>query len=144
MEQNHRLALDDGPLFDKPEHYRRLIGKLIYLTVTRPDLSYVVHVLSQFMQAPHVTLRVYPVLTPRETHFHAVTRVLRYIKMSQGKGVLLFSISDLKLHGYCDSDWASCPLTRLSVTGYFVMLGHSLVSWRTKKQVIVARSSAEA
>ncbi|XP_061338558.1 uncharacterized mitochondrial protein AtMg00810-like [Gastrolobium bilobum] len=132
IEQNHRLGLAEGPDFDNPERYRRIIGKLIYLNLTRPDLSYAVHVLSQFMQQP------------KQAHYDAAMRVLRYLKRNPGQGILLKSECDLKYHAYCDSDWATCPLTRRSVTGYFIMLGESPVSWRTKKQVTVARSSAEA
>ncbi|XP_061373633.1 uncharacterized mitochondrial protein AtMg00810-like [Gastrolobium bilobum] len=132
IEQNHRLALDDGPVYENPERYRRLIGKLIYLTITRPDLSYVFHILSQFMHSP------------RLTHYEAVLRVIRYVKRDPGQGLLLKSDCDLKIHAYCDSDWASCPLTRRSLTGFFIMLGSSPVSWKTKKQVTMSRSSAEA
>ncbi|CAH9121069.1 unnamed protein product [Cuscuta epithymum] len=132
MIQNHSLQSDSGPLFSDPERYRRLVGKLIYLTLTRPDISYSVHILSQFMHQP------------RQAHWDAVVRVLRYLKGHPGQGILLCSSSDLSLTGFCDSDWASCPITRRSVTGYLVLLGGSPISWRTKKQVTVSRSSAEA
>lgn len=82
--------------------------------------------------------------TPREEHWEAALRVVRYLKHAPGQGILLWSDCDLHLYGYCDSDWASCPLTRRSLTGYFVMLGHSPISWKTKKQQTVSRSSAEA
>lgn len=75
MEQNHKLAVSDSPLLLNPEKYRRLVGRLIYLGVTRPDLTYSVHVLAQFMQ------------TPREDHWHAALRVVRYLKGSPGQGV---------------------------------------------------------
>ncbi|CAH9100668.1 unnamed protein product [Cuscuta europaea] len=132
MVQNHRLQSDTGPFFSDPERYRRLVGKLIYLTLTRPDICYSVHILSQFMQSP------------RLAHWEGVLRVLKYLKGRPGQGILLRSDSSLSLTGYCDADWASCPITRRSVTGYFVSLGFSPVSWRTKKQATVSRSSAEA
>ncbi|CAH9097348.1 unnamed protein product [Cuscuta epithymum] len=132
MVQNHRLQSDTSPYFSDPERYRRLVGKLIYLTLTRPDICYSVHILSQFMQ------------NPRMAHWEAVLRVLRYLKGRPGQGILLRSDSSISLTGYCDADWASCPVTRRSVTGYFVSLGFSPVSWRTKKQATVSRSSAEA
>ncbi|CAH9119730.1 unnamed protein product, partial [Cuscuta europaea] len=132
MPQYHGLQSAEGPLFSEPDRYRRLVGKLIYLTLTRPDISYSVHILSQFMQAP------------RRVHWDAVIRVLRYLKGHPGQGILLGRHSPLSLVGYCDSDWASCPNTRRSVTGYFVTLGGSPISWRTKKQATVSRSSAEA
>lgn len=132
LEQNHNLALTDGPFLDDPERYRRLVGRLIYLSATRPELSYAVHVLAQFMQQP------------REAHWDAALRVVRYLKGNPGQGILLRTDCDLTLYGWCDSDWASCPLTRRSLTGWLVMLGHSPISWKTKKQHTVSRSSAEA
>lgn len=132
IEQNHRLAHASGNLLSNPESYRRLVGRLIYLTVTRPDLAYSVHILSQFLQAP------------RQEHFEAAVRVVRYLKGSPGQGILLRADSSLSLTGWCDSDWAACPLTRRSLTGWIVFLGHSPISWKTKKQATVARSSAEA
>ena len=113
IEQNHQLALAEGPFLDEPEKYRRLVGRLIYLTITRPELSYVVHILAQFMQ------------TPRQDHWDAALRVVRYLKGNPGQGIFLRSNSNLRLFTYCDSDWASCPLTRRSLTGYIVLLGNS-------------------
>jgi hypothetical protein len=109
-----------------------LVGRLIYLTITRPDLCYSVHVLAQFMQAP------------RQAHYNVALRVLRYLKGNPGQGLLLQVDDELQLNGYCNSDWASCPITRRSFTGYFVMLGQSPVSWKTKKQHTISRSSTEA
>ena len=71
-------------------------------------------------------------------------RVVRYLKMSPTKGIVIKSNSNLQLEAYCDSDYASCPLTRRSLSGYFNSLGGSPVSWRAKKQVTVAKSTAEA
>ena len=101
------------------------------MTITRPDLVYVVHILSQFMQAP------------REKHMDATRRVLN-LKGTTGCGISLSANSDLRLMGFCGSDWGACPLSRKSLTGYFVRLGNSPISWRTKKQATVSRSSAEA
>ena len=132
IEQHHKLGLATGELLNDPESYRRLVGRLIYLSVSRPDLAYSVHILSQFMQEP------------RTEHWEAALRVVRYLKGTPGQGILLSADCDLTLQGWCDSDWAACPLTRRSLTGWLVFLGQSPVSWKTKKQHTVSRSSAEA
>lgn len=126
LEPNHQLALDESEFFHDPSQYRRLVGRLIYLTITRPDLTFSVHVLSQFMQAP------------RHSHWNAALRVLRYLKSSPDKGIILPRDNELKLYAYCDSDWASCPLTRKFVTGYLMKLGNVPISWKTKKQNTVS------
>ena len=132
MEQNHKLGLASGNMLSDPEPFRRLVGRLIYLAVTRPDIAYSVHILSQFMQEP------------RTDHWDAALRVVRYLKGTPGQGILLRSDSDLSLQGWCDSDWAACPITHKSITGWLVFLGHSPISWKTKKQNTVSRSSAKA
>lgn len=132
IEQNHRLVHAKGELIADPESYRRLMGRLIYLAITHLDLSYSVHVLSQFMQHP------------KQEHWDAAIRVVRYLKGAPGEGILLRSDSDLSLQGWCDSDWAACPLTRWSLTGWIVFLGQSPISWKTEKQPTVSRSSTEA
>lgn len=104
MEQHHRLATSSSTILADPSRYRRLVGRLIYLTITQPELSYSLHVLAQFMHEP------------RQDHWDAAMRVLRYLKQSPGQGLFLRPDS-LELRAYCDSDWASCPLTRRSVTG---------------------------
>ncbi|PKI72597.1 hypothetical protein CRG98_006974 [Punica granatum] len=131
MEQRHHLSMSSSDLLSDPGKYRRLIGRLIYLTITRPELSYSLHTLAQFMQEP------------RQDHWDAAMRVLRYLKQSPGQGIYLRPTS-LELEAFCDSDWASCPLTRRSVTEYFIMLGGCPISWKTKKQSTVSRSSTEA
>jgi len=81
---------------------------------------------------------------PRVPHFQALLRVLRYLKSTPDLGILLNNSSDVSLTAYCDSDWAACVHTRRSVSGYVVFFGHSLISWKSKKQGTVALSSAEA
>lgn len=132
IEQNHRLALTKSLELPDPQPYRRLVGRLIYLLATRPDLTYPVHILSQFMHAP------------RETHWLAALQVVRFLKGTLGQGILLRSNSPFHITGWCDADFSSCPLTRRSLTGWFVQLGSSPISWKTKKQDTVAMSSTEA
>ena len=81
---------------------------------------------------------------PKEEHMEAAKRVLRYLKGNPGQGILLSSYSDFQVYAFCDSDWGGCPMSRRSVTGYLVQLGKASVSWKTKKQATVSRSSAEA
>ncbi|KAM1059197.1 hypothetical protein ACFX2B_023753 [Malus domestica] len=123
---------DKGELLKDPEKYRRLIGRLIYLTITRPDITYSVHVLSRFMHEPRIP------------HMDAALRVVHYLKSTPGQGLLFSSDNQTKLAAFCDSDWAGCPITRRSTTGYCVFLGNSLISWRTKRQKTVSLSLAEA
>ncbi|XP_021773304.1 uncharacterized protein LOC110737266 [Chenopodium quinoa] len=132
MEQNHKLARATGPLLTDPTAYKRLVGRLVYLGVTRPDLTYSLHVLSQFMKAP------------KQEHWEAAMRVVRYLKCTPSQGILLRLNSELTLQGWCVSDWATCPLTRRSLSGWLVFLGKSPIAWKTKKQDTVATSSPEA
>ncbi|XP_019107199.1 uncharacterized mitochondrial protein AtMg00810-like [Beta vulgaris subsp. vulgaris] len=83
-------------------------------------------------------------LVGREEHWEAALRVVRYLKGTPGQGILFRADSDLTLQGWCDSDWTACPVTRRSLTGWLVFLGQSPISWKTKKQHTVSRSSAEA
>ncbi|KAK2373410.1 hypothetical protein QL285_074443 [Trifolium repens] len=109
-----------------------MIGKLLYLTNTRPDIAYATQQLSQFLQKPTIT------------HYNAACRVIRYLKSSPGRGLLYPRSSDLQILGFSDADWAGCVETRRSTTGYCFFLGSSLISWKAKKQITVSRSSSEA
>ena len=117
LEQNHHLATVEIPVFDDPQKYRRLVGRLIYLTHTRPELSYAVHILTQLMKKP------------KPAHWDAATRVVRFLRGTVGYGVFLSSDPDLTLTVYCDSDWSSCPITRRSLSAFIVMLGGSPIKF---------------
>ena len=113
--------------------YQKLVGKLIYLTMTRPDISYVVQCLSQFMHAP------------LQSHMNLGLRVLKYLKLAPGSGIGFNKTQNgFGVVAYSDSDWAKCPLTRKSVSGYCVFVDGNLVSWKSKKQATLSKSSAEA
>ena len=132
LEQNHKLTGDKGPLLDDPKRYRRLVGRLVYLSITRPDLCYTIHILSQFMKASTIA------------QWEAALRVVRFLKGSPGQGILLRFDSNLEVSIYVDADWSSCALSRRSISAYVVLLGGSPISWKTKKQKTVSHSSAEA
>ena len=115
-----------------PTHYRTLVGKLNFLTHTKPDLSFTAQTLSQFMQAPRIP------------DLQALHHTLRYIQGTIGQGILLKATDQLSLHAYSDSDWPACPHTRRSVTGYILFFGTYPISWKSKKQSTISRSSFEA
>ncbi|WKA08959.1 hypothetical protein VitviT2T_026639 [Vitis vinifera] len=132
VELNAHLTPLGGKPLSNPSLYRRLVGSLVYLTVTRPDISYAVHQVSQYLSAP------------RSTHYAAVLRILRYLKGTLFHGLFYSAQSPLVLRAFSDADWAGDPTDRRSTTGYCFLLGSSLISWRSKKQTFVARSSTEA
>lgn len=121
-----------GTKLSNPELYRSLLGKLNFLTNTRPDLRYSVQVLSQFMHSPTTF------------NYEVLLRTLSYVNHTAGQGILLRDSDRLTLQAYSDSDWASCPDTRHSVTCYIVLFGSSPIAWKSKKQANVSRSSLEA
>ncbi|GKC10402.1 ribonuclease H-like domain-containing protein [Tanacetum coccineum] len=128
---NHTES-DDDHLLVNVSNYQRLVGKLIYLTNTRPGIANDVHCLSHYMHSP------------LNSYLDATLRVLRYLKDSPGSGIQINKTGNLKIRCYADSDWARCPATRTSVSGYCIFLGDSLVTWKSKKQSTLSRSSAEA
>ena len=131
MEVNSKLSIEDSsPLVDIKK-YRKLVGSLIFLCNTRPDICFAVGVLSRFSNKP------------RESHWSAGMRVLKYIKGTLNYGIL-YGPRINTLNGYCDSDWAGDCDSRKSVSGYCFLLGFGVFSWISKKQPTVALSSTEA
>jgi hypothetical protein len=126
----HLRAIDGKPLTD-PTRYRHIVRSLVYLAVTRPDISYVVHILSQFVYAPtHI-------------HYSHLLRVLCYLCGTITHRLFFPGSSSFQLQGYFDATWDS-DSDRRSLSAYCIFLGGSLIDWKTKKQAAVSRSSAEA
>jgi hypothetical protein len=132
LDPSAKLHQDKGQLYEDVSSYRRLSGKLLYWTNTRPDISFATQQLSQFLQKPTMS------------HYKAACRVVRYLKQHPGKGLFFPRDSDIQVLGYSDADWAGCLDTRRSTSGYCFFIGTSLVSWKAKKQVTISRSSSEA
>lgn len=132
MEFNKKLGTkDDGPAVDR-ERYQRLVGKLIYLSHTRPDISFIVSVISQFMHSP------------KERHLEAAYRVLRYLKGTPGKGLHFKKGENRFIEVFTDVDWAGAANDGRSTGGYCSYVRGNLVTWRSKKQPVVSQSSAES
>ncbi|KAM1777797.1 hypothetical protein ACFX11_044412 [Malus domestica] len=128
---NQKLLNHGSPPFPDPGLYRSIVGALQYLTFTRPDVAYSVNQVCQFMHSP------------LQSHFVAVKRILRYLRGSMSLG-LCFKPGMLDIKAYTDVDWAGDPNDRRSTTGFVVFLGCNLISWSSKKQHTVSRSSTEA
>ncbi|XP_019095143.1 PREDICTED: uncharacterized protein LOC109130225 [Camelina sativa] len=127
-----QLSEVDTALLPDTKQYRRLIGKLQYLTITRPDISFVVGKLSQYSSAP------------RKFHLQAVHKILRYLKGTIGQGLFYGKDADFSVRGFTDADWGACLDSRRSVSGFAIFIGQSFVSWRSKKQQMVSMSSADS
>ncbi|XP_071719288.1 uncharacterized protein [Rutidosis leptorrhynchoides] len=121
MEQNVVVDTecnDKNKKLEDISYYQKLVGKLIYLTMTRPDIAYAVHCLSQFMHSP------------LECHLKLAFHVLRYLKQSPGRGVSIVKSTSFDLIAFVDTDWAKSMSFRKSVNGYCVFMGDSLISWK--------------
>jgi Reverse transcriptase (RNA-dependent DNA polymerase)/GAG-pre-integrase domain len=127
-----QLSKHDGTPLPDATLYRSTVGALQYATVTRPDLQFAVNKVSQFMA------------NPTDVHWQAVKRILRYITGTLHHGIQFQPSTCLRLNAYSDSDWAGCPDDRRSTSGYGIFLGPNLISWSSKKQSTVSRSSTEA
>jgi Reverse transcriptase (RNA-dependent DNA polymerase) len=113
--QKFNLSVETGEPVDR-ERYQRLVGRLIYLSHTRPDISFSVSVVSRYMH------------DPREGHMDVVYQILRYLKNAPGKRLISRKNEHLNIEGYCDSDWVSCSDDRKSTSGYCIFIGGNLVS----------------
>ncbi|RVW18846.1 Retrovirus-related Pol polyprotein from transposon RE1 [Vitis vinifera] len=132
IDPNQKLGdTKDGNLVNTT-WYQKLVGKLIYLSHTRPDIAFAVSIVSQFMHSPY------------EVHLEAVYHILRYLKSTPGKGLFFKKSEQKTIEAYTDADWAGSVTDRRSTSGYYTYIWGNLVTWRSKKQSVAARSSAEA
>nr|XP_016483198.1 PREDICTED: uncharacterized mitochondrial protein AtMg00810-like [Nicotiana tabacum] len=131
LDPTTKLKAKEGVPLSDPIFHRQLVGKLNFLTNTRLDIAYGVQHLSQYMQ------------DPIEPHLQAAYHMLRYLLKDPTLGLFMSSDNDFLVKAYCDSDWAACPDSRKSVSGYLVLLGNSPISWKSKKQETISLSSAE-
>nr|CAN63629.1 hypothetical protein VITISV_018697 [Vitis vinifera] len=132
IEEGLKLCVEPNQVLIDKGRYQRLVGRLMYLAHTRPDLAYALSVVSQYMH------------NPGEQHMNAVMRILRYLKNAPGKGILFTkNIDHQSIEVYTDTDWAGAVDDRQSTFGYFTFVGGNLMTWKSKKQNVVARSSAE-
>ncbi|GJV60285.1 ribonuclease H-like domain-containing protein [Tanacetum coccineum] len=122
----------EGVLVQDPTLYRSLVGELQYLTFTHLDLSYAIQQVCLYMH------------DPRDPHFAALKRILCYVRGIVDFGLQLYASATNSLVGYTDADWAGCPSTHRSTSGYCVFLGDNLLSWLAKRQHTLSRSSTEA
>lgn len=121
----------DSSHVDK-SRFQRLVGGLFYLSHTRPDIAFAVNRVSQYM------------LSPTEEHLETVYRILKYLKGTPGRGLFFKKGEDRSVEVFINAEWAGAIEDRRSTSGYCTLVWGNLVTWRSKKQIVVARSSAEA
>lgn len=132
VDSKGKLSASSSAPYEDPTKYRRLAGVLQYLTFTRPDISYAVQQVCLFMHDPKVQ------------HMKALKHILRYIRDTIDFGTHVYKSPLQSLLSYTDADWGGCPDTRRSTSDYCVYLGDNLISWSSKRQPTLSKSSAEA
>ncbi|GJR43087.1 putative ribonuclease H-like domain-containing protein [Tanacetum coccineum] len=132
IESNKPLVKDEDGVEVDVHEYRSMIGSLMYLTASRPDIMFAVCACARFQ------------VTPKASHLHAVKRIFRYLKHQPKLGLWYPRDSPFELEAFSDSDYAGASLDRKSTTGGCQFLGRRLISWQCKKQTIMANSTTEA
>jgi hypothetical protein len=132
MELNVHLTPTEGEPLEDHTRYHHIVGSLVYLGVTKPNISYYVHILSQFVSAP------------TQIHYSHILHVLHYLHGTNTRRLFFPRSTSPQLQAYCDATWASDLSDRRFLSTYCVFLDGSLIAWKTKKQVVVSRSSAKA
>jgi histone deacetylase 1/2 len=134
MSSTDKLSVHDGdPLGPKDvTEYRSIVGALQYLTLTRPDISFAVNKVCQFLHKPTTV------------HWSAVKRILRYLQHTRDVGLRIHKSPSTLVSAFSDADWAGCSDDRRSTGGFAIFLGSNLISWSARKQATVSRSSTEA
>ncbi|MDV3140030.1 MAG: reverse transcriptase domain-containing protein [Sweet potato little leaf phytoplasma] len=134
MAANCRLTKESGSPLPDATLYRSIVGALQYATISRPEISFSVNKVCQYLSQPY------------DTHWAAVKRILRYLKGTLHHGLCLQPApkGPLSLTGFCDADWATDVDDRRSISGAAIFVGPNLVTWWSKKQQSVSRSSTEA
>lgn len=131
MNQKKKFFKEDGVAKIDETLYRTLIGSLMYLTATRPDIMNATSILSWYIHCAS------------EIHFQAAKRIVRYIKGTIDYGLKFCQVKNSILHGYSNSDWASCVDDMRSTSGYCFSFGSAIFSWSSKKQEVIAQSTAK-
>jgi histone deacetylase 1/2 len=134
LSTSEKLSAHEGEALGPEDstRYRSVVGALQYLTLTRPDISFSVNKVCQYLHAPTTI------------HWTAVKRILRYIKDTLTVGITFKKSMSTLISAFSDADWAGCIDDRRSTGGFAIFLGPNLVSWSAKKQPTVSRSSTEA
>jgi hypothetical protein len=132
IELNVHLTPTGGEPLDDPTRYHHIVGSLVYLGVTRSDISYSVHILSRFVSAP------------TQIYYSHIFCVLHYLRGTSTRCLFFPRSSSFQLEAYCDATWARDPSDHRSLSAYCVFLADSLITCKTKKQIAVSRSSVEA
>ena len=127
-----KLLPGQGQLLPNPSRYKRLVGKLNYLTITQLHIHFTMSVCSQFLDSP------------RDSHRDAFVWILKYIKEALGIGLLYTNRGHVQIISYTNADWEGSPSNKRLTSGYCILIGGNLIPWKSKKQSAVTRLSAKA